>query len=115
NILPSNDLIEQMITDNTVHNEHSEHDETFESYSDSDAPVFSFQGIPLAIELDSSDSESFEHTEALGPDEDLDNTTTFSLPEQIVEVNLCSGKVLPPRLTSQDKGKQIMDSEQTPP
>ncbi|WP_161412747.1 hypothetical protein, partial [Klebsiella pneumoniae] len=113
-----NDPIEQMVTDNFEHNEHTEHtelDETFESHSDSDAPVYSFQGTPITIELDSSDSDSSDNTtETLDLGEESDNAIMLSQPEQVTEVNLRSGKVLPPRSTSQDKGKQVVDSERTP-
>lgn len=62
------------------------------------------QGSPLRIELSDSD----ESMTAEAPEADI-NPTAIPSSEEIVEVSLCSGRVLPPRGDVNEKGKKIIE------
>ncbi|KAL0904505.1 hypothetical protein M5K25_026628 [Dendrobium thyrsiflorum] len=68
-----------------------------EPLSDSDFPKINFTGNPIVIELSDSSSSDGD----LQPMESVDSSTICSS-DQIVEVQLRGGKILPPRLPPQE-------------
>ncbi|KAL0910749.1 hypothetical protein M5K25_018832 [Dendrobium thyrsiflorum] len=75
-----------------------------EPLSDSDFPEINFTGNPIVIELSDSSSSDGD----LQPMESVDSSTICSS-DQIVEVQLRGGKVLPPRLPPQSQKEEVSE------
>ncbi|XP_020685009.1 uncharacterized protein LOC110101440 [Dendrobium catenatum] len=88
----------------------NETDKQFQFYYDSDSPILDVEGDPINIELELSDSDAPpEETQTSTKDQPI-KTIDNASSEEVVQVNLRSGKILPPRLASTGKEKQITDN-----
>ncbi|KAL0925452.1 hypothetical protein M5K25_003784 [Dendrobium thyrsiflorum] len=78
----------------------------FASSSDDDLPLYKMQGVKIVIEPESPDLETIQAKEE-SDSEVLVDVTTLSELEQITEINLRSGRVVPsPMASKKDKGKE---------
>ncbi|KAL0907285.1 hypothetical protein M5K25_021685 [Dendrobium thyrsiflorum] len=86
--------------------ESSQSSESSGSSSDDDLPLYKMQGVKIVIEPESPDLETIQAKEE-SDSEVLVDVTTLSEPEQITEINLRSGRVVPsPMASKKDKGKE---------
>ncbi|NAV33006.1 hypothetical protein EE071_28375 [Klebsiella pneumoniae] len=106
NSISNNDFLNNFEIENiNLNSELNSQVNELEEPSDSESLIPDLQGSPIMIEFSDSD-ESIKNAENFNeiPLEDTDPAVA-EYPEEIKEVNLRSGKVLPSRANNSDKGK----------